>query len=308
MSSDAQIFDRRIVRRHRDRAAARYAGLVETRNPEFLHEEMTTRLLERLGEVKERFADCLYLGCRHGAATRQLAARDGMQRVVQADLSPVMAASARSNNRFFPAVCLDEEALPFAEGSFDLVFAPLSLHWANDLPGVLIQLRRLLRPNGLMLAALFGGMSLTELREALGEAELANEGGLSPRVSPFADVRDGGDLLQRAGFALPVVDRERIGVTYEHAFSLMMDLRNMGETNAVMERRKTFSRRETLIGSADVYLKRFADRSGRLHATFEVICLTAWSPGPDQPQPLRPGSATSRLADALETREIDPEG
>lgn len=223
MSEPAKIFDRRAVRQHRDRAAVRYPGLVDSRNPEFLHEEMTDRLLERLDEVRENFRDCLYLGARHGAATRRLAARPGVERVVQADFSPAMAASAKTRNRFFPAVCLDEEALPFAEATFDLVFAPLSLHWVNDLPGALIQLLRLLRPNGLLLAAMFGGASLSELREALGEAELANEGGLSPRVSPFADVKDGGDLLQRAGFALPVVDRERLGVTYEHAFSLMMD-------------------------------------------------------------------------------------
>ena len=307
MSGPVRIFDRRVVRLHRDRAARRYLALAGARNPEFLHEEITDRLLERLGEVREPFADCLYLGCRRGPATRRLAARAGMQRIVQADLSPAMAAAARASNRFFPALCLDEECLPFAEGSFDLVFAPLSLHWVNDLPGALIQLNRLLRPGGLLLAALFGGSALTELREALGEAELAGEGGISPRVSPFADVRDGGDLLQRAGFALPVVDRERIGATYEHAFSLMIDLRNMGETNAVAERRRRFTRRQTLVDAAEVYLRRFADNSGRLHATFDTIFLTGWAPAEGQPRPLRPGSATARLADALGSREFDPE-
>ena len=307
MSGPVRIFDRCAVRRHRDRAARRYPALAGARNPEFLHEEITDRLLERLDEVREPFADCLYLGCRRGPATRRLAARAGMQRIVQADLSPAMAAAARAGNRFFPALCLDEEYLPFAEGSFDLVFAPLSLHWVNDLPGALIQLNRLLRPGGLLLAALFGGSALAELREALGEAELAGEGGVSPRVSPFADVRDGGDLLQRAGFALPVVDRERIGATYEHAFSLMIDLRNMGETNAVAERRRRFTRRQTLVDAAEVYLRRFADKSGRLHATFDTIFLTGWAPAEGQPRPLRPGSATARLADALGSREFDPE-
>ncbi len=308
MTGPARIFDRRVVRLHRDRAARRYPALTGSRNPEFLHEEVTDRLLERLDEVRAPFADCLYLGCRHAPATRRLAGRAGMQRIVQADTSPAMAAAARSANRFFPALCLDEECLPFADGTFDLVFAPLSLHWVNDLPGTLIQLNRLLRPNGLLLAALFGGGTLAELREALGVAELAVEGGVSPRISPFADVRDGGDLLQRAGFAMPMVDRERIGATYEHAFGLMIDLRNMGETNAVAMRRKGFSRRQTLVEAADVYLRRFADDGGRLHATFEAIFLTGWAPAPGQPRPLRPGSAGARLADALGSREIDPAG
>lgn len=307
MSGPVRIFDRRAVRLHRDRAACRYAALVGARNPEFLHEEVTDRLLERLGEVRDPFADCLYLGCRRGAATRRLAARAGMQRIVQADLSPAMAAAARTENRFFPALGLDEEMLPFAEDSFDFVFAPLSLHWVNDLPGTLIQLNRLLRPNGLLLAALIGGGALAELREALGEAELACEGGVSPRVSPFADVRDGGDLLQRAGFALPVVDRERIGATYEHAFSLMIDLRNMGETNAMVERRRSFTRRRTLVAAAEAYLRRFADNGGRLHATFDIVYLTGWAPAEGQPRPLRPGSATARLADALGGREVELE-
>ena len=307
MTGPARIFDRRAVRLHRDRAARRWSEPAGSRNPEFLHEEVAGRLLERLGEVREPFADCLYLGCRRGYATRRLAARAGIQRVVQADLSPAMAAAARAANRFFPALCLDEECLPFGDDSFDLVFAPLSLHWVDDLPGTLIQLNRLLRPGGLLLAALIGGAALAELRESLAEAELAGEGGVSPRVSPFADVRDGGDLLQRAGFALPVADRERIGATYEHAFGLMIDLRNMGETNAVCARRRTFTRRATLVEAAEVYLRRFADRAGRLRATFDILFLTGWAPGPGQPRPLRPGSAATRLADALGSREIDPE-
>ncbi|MCY4192131.1 MAG: methyltransferase domain-containing protein [Rhodospirillaceae bacterium] len=300
------IFDRCAVRHHRDRAARRYSNAVTAHNPEFLHEEITDRLLERLGEVRKPFADCLYLGCRHAPATRRLAARKDLQFVVQVDFSPSMTVVARADNRFFPTLCVDEEYLPFVEGCFDLVFAPLSLHWVNDLPGALIQIRRLLRPDGLLLAALFGGATLCELREALGDAELSNEGGISPRVSPFADVRDGGDLLQRAGFALPVVDRERVTVTYEHAFNLMADLRHMGETNAVLERRKTFTRRQTLLDTADIYLRRFADKSGRLEATFEVIYLTGWAPAGTQPKPLRPGSATVRLANALNAEERDP--
>lgn len=307
MSGPVRIFDRRAVRLHRDRAARRWPAPAGARNPEFLHEAVTDRLLERLAEVREPFADCLYLGCRRGPATRRLAARAGTQRVVQADLSPAMTAAARAANRFFPALCLDEEWLPFADDSFDLVFAPLSLHWVDDLPGTLIQLNRLLRPGGLLLAALIGGGALAELREALGEAELAVEGGVSPRVSPFADVRDGGNLLQRAGFALPMADCERIGATYEHAFGLMIDLRNMGETNAVCARRRHFTRRSTLVEAADVYLRRFADKGGRLCATFDIVFLTGWAPAPGQPRPLRPGSATARLADALGGTEVDPE-
>jgi NADH dehydrogenase [ubiquinone] 1 alpha subcomplex assembly factor 5 len=195
------------------------------------------------------------------------------------------------------------EFLPLAPGSVDAVLSCLALHWVNDLPGALLQLRHALKPDGLLLAALLGGETLQELRAALLEAELAEEGGAGPRVSPMAELRDMAGLLQRAGFAMPVADLDTITVTYADALALMRDLRRMGETNALLERRKSFTRRSTLLGAARLYAERHAGADGRIPATFQVIFLAAWAPHASQPKPLRPGSARARLADALGTRE-----
>ena len=295
------VFDRSTVRRHRDRAAARALG---GDNADFLHREVAERLAERLDEVRRDFANVLELGCHHGALTGLLAARPGINTLIAADLSPACAALSTRPWKRSHGVAADEEALPFAAGVFDLVVSNLALHWVNDLPGTLIQVRRALKPDGLLLAAFLGGATLTELREALMAAELEIEGGASPRVSPFADVRDAGALLQRAGFALPVVDRDRITVSYDSALELMADLRAMAETNAVAERSARFTRRATLLRAAALYQERFGGSDGRITASFEVIYLTAWAPAAAQPRPLAPGSATGRLADALGTREI----
>lgn len=187
--------------------------------------------------------------------------------------------------------------------SVDLAVLGGTLHWANDPVGALIQLRRALVPDGLMLAFGAGGETLHELRAALAEAEIAEEGGLSPRVSPMAELRAAGALLQRAGFALPVADAERQEVHYADALALMRDLRAMGEANALRDRRRAPLRRATLARAAAIYAKRFPAPGGRVRATFETLVLTGWSPGPDQPRAKRPGSATARLADALGTVE-----
>jgi SAM-dependent methyltransferase len=287
------VFDRRSVRAHRDRAAARIG------EHDFLLREIGERLVDRLDDVRRQFPIALDLGCHAGTLARIVGGRGGIQTLVQTDLSPRMAAAAGNE-----AVAADEEALPFGERTFDLVMSLLSLHWVNDLPGALTQVRLALKPDGLFLAAMLGGQTLTELRSALMQAEIAEEGGLSPRVAPFADVRDAGALLQRAGFALPVVDTETVTVSYGDPLRLFRDLRGMGESNAVIARRKTFSRRQTLLAAARRYHDAFADAAGRVPATFQVIYLTAWAPDPSQPRPLRPGSARSRLAAALETAEI----
>lgn len=213
-----------------------------------------------------------------------------------------MAARAAANGRPTPTtltLAADEEWLPFADGSFDLVLSCLSLHWVNDLPGTLTQIRRVLKPDGLFLCAILGGETLKELRQALAEAEIAEEGGLSPRVSPFADVRDLGGLLQRAGFALPVVDADAVDVAYADPMRLMADLRGMGETNAVAEQRKTVSRRATLLHALKRYHELFADGHGRVPATFQVLTMTAWTPHPSQQQPLPPGAGQVSLAQEL---------
>jgi SAM-dependent methyltransferase len=295
MSERIDVFDRRAVRRHRDRAAGALAA------HDFLLREVAGRLAERLEDMTRRFPLALDLGCHDGALGRALAGRGGVETLVQADLSPAMAGTAREANT--PAVAAVEEALPFAVASFDAVFSLLSLHWVYDLPGALIQVRRALRPDGLFLAAMLGGETLKELRAALIAAEAEVEGGAGPRVSPFADVRDLGALLQRAGFALPVADVDDIEVSYPDALKLMADLRGLGEANALADRRKGFSRRTTLLRAAELYAARHAGTDGRLPATVQVIYLTAWAPHESQPQPLAPGSARSRLAEALESEE-----
>ncbi|WP_199580916.1 methyltransferase domain-containing protein [Bradyrhizobium sp. MOS003] len=191
------------------------------------------------------------------------------------------------------------EKLPFAPESLDLVVSALALQFVNDLPGVLAQIRRALKPDGLLLAAMIGGDSLTELRQAFAAAEAECEGGVSPRVAPFADLRDIGALLQRAGFALPVTDVDRVVVRYGNAFALMQDLRRMGAANVLIERRRTPSRRATLLRMAEIYAERFADADGRIRATFDIIWLSGWAPHASQQQPLKPGSAKASLADAV---------
>ena len=198
----------------------------------------------------------------------------------------------------------DEEALPFADASLDLVVSALALQFVNDLPGTLIQIKRALKADGLLLAAMIGGDSLSELREAFAEAESEIEGGISPRVSSFADIRDLGALLQRAGFALPVIDSDRVTVRYDNPLALMHDLRAMGATNILTERRRTPLKRATLQKMLEIYARRFADADGRLRATFEIVWLTGWAPHENQQKPLKPGAASRRLADALGAREI----
>lgn len=197
-----------------------------------------------------------------------------------------------------------DDALPFATGSLDLVVSALGLQWAEDLPGRLVQVRRALKGDGLFLAALPGGETLTELRQAFAEAETEVEGGASPRVIPLADVRDVGSLLQRTGFALPVVDTDRFIVRYRDVFGLMRDLRALGATNPMLARRRTPLRRATLQRLSEIYAERFSDPDGRLRATVEIIWVSGWAPHETQQKPLRPGSAKMRLADALGAEEL----
>ena len=193
----------------------------------------------------------------------------------------------------------DNERLPFSPESFDLITSGLVLQHANDLPGVLVQIRRSLKPDGLFIGCIAGGATLTELRQCLTEAESEIMGGVSPRVFPFADIRDMGGLLQRAGFALPVTDSETITVRYSDIFRLMADIRAMGATNVLTARSRKFTRKSIMIRAAEIYEKRFSDLDGRIRATFEIIWLSGWAPHESQQKPLKPGSAKQRLADAL---------
>lgn len=301
------VFDRALVRRHRDRAAPGFA------DHDFLFMEGAERLCDRLLDINRNFSMGLDLGCHAGELSQALAAIDKIESLVQADLSPDMARLAQART-IKPTVVMDEEQLPFALSAFDIVMSNLSLHWVNDLPGALAQIRLSLKPDGLFLGQVLGGETLFELRTVLGDAEHALDGGWSPRISPFADVRDLGALLQRAGFALPVVDIDTITVRYTDPFKLLKDLRGMGESNAVLERRRTPLKRQTLMAAMARYVERFADSDGRIPATFEILTMTAWAPAPSQQKPLQPGSAGRSLAEALGTDEIslgekaDPKG
>jgi NADH dehydrogenase [ubiquinone] 1 alpha subcomplex assembly factor 5 len=287
------VFDRTVLRIRRERAARGW----DQRS--FLKREIAERLVERLDDVRRTFPLALDLGCHGDEIAAALRGRQSVGELVRADLGFDFARRAAG-----PAIVADEEALPFAVERFDLVLSAMNLHWVNDLPGTLIQIARILRPDGLFLGAMLGGRTLWQLREALAAAESEIEGGLSPRVSPFADLGDAAGLLQRAGFALPVADSETIEVEYEHALALMRDLGAMGEGNLVDERRRGFSRRTTLLRAAEIYGERFALPSGRVTASFEVLYLHGWAPHASQPQPLKPGAARHRLATALGTTEI----
>lgn len=295
MSETPIVFNRRAVRRNRDRAAP---GLARH---DYLLAETAERLMDRLDDVKRDFPTALDLGCRNGTLAARLGRRGGVRTLIQCDLSEGMARAAAlaAPALVAPALVADEEALPFAEGTFELVLSSLALHWVNDLPGTLVRIRRALKPDGLFLAALFGGETLKELRGALTEADLATSGGASPRVSPFAQVRDLGQLLQRAGFALPVVDADTVTVAYADPAHLLADVRGMGEANAAAPRRKSFSRRALFAAALDRY-PRAAALEGRAPATFQIVYLTAWAPHASQPKPLRPGSAEASLAAALD--------
>jgi SAM-dependent methyltransferase len=282
------VFDRRLIRARRDRAQARFG------DHDFLVREVAARLVDRLEDVQRRFPTALDLGAHRGGLAESLAGRFGIETLVQTEFSP---AFARGLDGL--AVAADEEWLPFAAARFDLVVSALALHRVNDLPGALIQANRSLKPDGLFLAALPGGETLKELRHAFMEAEAAIDGGVSPRVAPFVDVRDAGALLQRAGFALPVADLDNLTVTYADPFALMRELRGMGESNALAERRRAPLRRTTLAKVAEAYRDLYGLADGRVPATVQIVWLTGWAPAPSQPKPARRGSATVRLADAL---------
>ena len=285
-----RLFDRELLRARRRRAARQGA---ET----FLLQATVRELVERLSAVKRRFALALDLGTPGEALAAALGESGQVDRVIACEpLAGLRADRALS-------VAADEEALPFGNETLDLVVSALSLQWVNDLPGALAQIRRALKPDGLLLAALVGGETLAELRAVLAAAESETAGGASPRVSPFVDVRTLGALLQRAGFALPVTDVERTIVRYGSLRPLLLDLRRMGAANALAERNATPLKRATLSRAEEIYAERFADPDGRLRATFEVLWLSAWAPHASQQKPLAPGSAKMRLADALGTRE-----
>ncbi len=284
-ASAIEVFDRNLLRHRRERAAH---GISQY---DFLYKEVAERLAERLDLVKREFPLMVSLS---GAPAAHPQARKGTEHIIRMDAAFGMR----------PDIVVDEEFLPLAKGSVDAIVSNLNLHWVNDLPGALLQIKQALKADGMFMAALLGGESLYELRHCLMEAELAVTGGASPRVSPFADSQDVGALMQRAGFALPVVDSDKIVVRYAHPLKLMQDLRGMGASNATYSRLMKPTRRGVLLKAAEIYHDKFADADGAVPATFHVIYAIGWAPDESQQKPLKPGSARNKLAEALKVSEI----
>ncbi len=289
-----RLFDRQLLARRRNRAAPKLAYY------NFLVRRAFEDMCDRVDSIMRDFDRAAILGGGPGLVdelgTHPAAAKIGW--LTQSDLTSNVAVRLDR-----PALALDEEALPFAEESLDLVLAPWGLHWTNDLPGVLVQINHALKPDGFFAASLLGGSTLTELRQCLMTAESELTGGVDARVSPYAGTFDMAALLQRAGFAMPVADVDRVTVRYDNAFALMADLRGMGETSVLADRPAKPASRALFVRAAQLYTEKFSDPDGRIRATFEIIHAAGWAPHPDQPKPKRPGSATHRLADALGVTE-----
>ena len=296
MSSPQHIFDRESLVRKREKAAA------SADIPDFLLQRVADDLEDRLSVVTRSFPLALDLTSASGLLTRMVQGRPGTERVIATEHSIALVRHAD-----LAAIVCDEEALPFAAQSFDLAVSGLSLQFVNDLPGALTQIRQALKPDGLFLGAILGGGTLSELRQATLQAEAEVSGGASPRVAPFADVRDLGSLLQRAGFALPVADSDVVKVTYPTPLHLMRELKAMAAGNILVDRRKVPMTRSLLMRIAEIYAEQFSERDGRVVATFEILTLTGWAPHESQQKPLQPGSARTRLADALGVEEHSAE-
>ncbi|UAL11511.1 methyltransferase domain-containing protein [Caulobacter segnis] len=295
MTASPLLFDRALHRARLDRAAPDFASA------DFLKARAAQDVVMRLETILRRFPVAVDLGARNGHFFKALEASDARASIdvlIEADLSGRML-SGRDTLR----VAADEERLPFGDATLDLVTSTLSLHWTNDLVGALIQIRRALRPDGLFVGAIFGGATLTELRQSLLAAEAELSDGASMRVSPFADAIDAAGLLQRAGFALPVADVDRVKVRYAHPLALLQDLRRMGETSVLLDRSRKPLTKKVLFRAMELYAERFAEADGKVPATFEIVSVTGWAPHDSQQKPLRPGSAKMRLADALGTTE-----
>ncbi|ESQ77140.1 methyltransferase domain-containing protein [Asticcacaulis sp. AC402] len=294
--SPPHLFDRRLLVARRNRAARGFA------QAHFLRQRAIEDTLMTLSAINRQFDLALELGAGDGGFGRALAdmpvaAKVGL--LIESDLSPRLSAQQSGPAR----VILDEEQLPFGDDRLNLVVSTLALHTVNDLPGVLVQIRRALKPDGLFIGTLFGGETLKELRGCLMEAEIEIRGGYGPRIAPFAEGADLIDLLKRTAFQMPVVDSDRVTVSYEHPLRLMADLRAMAESNILYDRPRKGLNRALLQKTTELYFERFADDEGRINATFEIITLSGWKAHESQQKPLRPGSAKTRLADALGVKE-----
>ncbi len=289
-AGSAALFDRSLLRARRRRVAAKAEA------HDFLLARVADDLADRLSLIKREFSVGANIGAHHGLLSRKLRQLPNVGYLI--DLEPVPELLVRCDG---PCVLADEELLPFADGSLDLAVSGLALQMVNDLPGVLIQIRRALKPDGLLLASLLGGETLGQLGAAWLAADAETTGGAAPRVAPAIDLKDLGALLQRAGFALPVVDSDVVEVAYPSLLALIREIQGMGASNFLSARSRRITRRDTLARACDIYRERYAREDGRVVATFEILTVTAWAPDPSQQKPLKPGSAAMRLADALGT-------
>jgi NADH dehydrogenase [ubiquinone] 1 alpha subcomplex assembly factor 5 len=293
------LFNRDKLRQRRERLAPGFSEY------DFLRNRIIKELESRLDDTPRRFRSGLELSAAGGALSERLQATGKCAAMLAADPAPAFVAAAEA--RGLKAAQADEEALPFAREHFDLVLSPFSLHWVNDLPGALIRIRETLEPDGLFLGALAGAGSLAELRAALTEAETEITGGLAPRLSPLPGLRDSAALLQRAGFALPVADRDIVEIRYASLEKLFDDLRGMGERAAFAPGLGRPLRRDVLARAKEIYMQRYTGEDGRLTARFEILHLSGWAPAPGQPKPRRPGSAQASMAEAVRRTKGAPD-
>ena len=289
-SNIPQLIDSAAHRRYRNRAASGFGAV------NFLKQAAADRLADRLEIVRRRFPLVLDLGAHHGEMAKAALASGKVDRVICADPSLGMVEHITKDT---PSLVIDYDNVNFREGSFDAITSAFSIHWVNDLPGMLTRMRRWLKPDGLLLLSMAGGVSFGGLRSCLAEAESQTAGGLSPRVLPMADIRDLGGLLGRAGFGLPVADSDTLSVSWADPLQMMRELRQMGESNALLGRANHITRRDTIMQASTLYQDRFSTEDQRVNADIELITLTAWSPSPDQQKPLKPGSADIHLGDFL---------
>ncbi len=291
--SEHSLFNRKLIAQRRISALKR-----ATEGSDFLIKAAATDLEDRLGFISREFETGIDLGGHTGHIFETLKSSGKVKHLLRADLF------GADPNLPDPDFVFDDVTLPVAPESVDLIVSTLNLHMLDDLPGTLIQIRRALKPDGLFLGLLLGAETLTELRDCLMRAEMEVSGGVSPRVIPFADTRELGGLLQRAGFALPVADMDRLTVRYDNMFALIQDLRAMGATNPLRERLKTPTRKAVFMRAAEIYAQDYSDADGRIRATFTFASLSGWAPHASQQKPLKPGSAKHSLAEALGTKEI----
>ena len=298
MVNNIQIFSKKKNQISRNRASTKY------KKYDYLFNEVNYRLFDRLKFIKREFASTLEIGSRTGNTINLFNKKKDIKKIFISDISKEMLliAKKRQTDKQKIFLILDEENLPFNNKQFNLVFSNLYLHWSNDLFKVLNEIYRTLKPDGLFLCSIFGSETLNELKYSLCSAEDKISKSISPRVSPFIRLQDAGVLLQKVGFQLPVIDKDNIKIFYDDIFFLMKDLKGMGESNSLIDRKKNFTTKKLFSVANEIYKKKFS-KNKKIYATFEILYFIGWSTHSSQQKPKRPGSAKKRLADVLSSKE-----